>query len=102
MRKKGKSLLGKLIGSGGSCGCCCGSNIVSVRKIEIAGQNVDVSGLDEEFKKRWAAGISPKDVDGDELIRSLSEIDEIPESEKGEYKEAFLREYRVYWQENIK
>lgn len=49
MSKIGKSLLGKLIGNDKSC-CRCGSSIVSVRKIKVADKDMNIAGLDEEFK----------------------------------------------------
>ena len=53
--KLGKSLLGKLIGSDKSC-CCCGSSIVSVKKIKVDDKDMEIAGLEEEFEKYLAAG----------------------------------------------
>ena len=99
MSKIGKSLLGKLIGNDKSC-CCCGPSIVSVKKIRVEGKDMDIAGLDEEFKKYLDAGKTPENVDAEELMQSLLKINVIPEKELENFKAAVLKEYVTYWQEN--
>jgi len=96
--KLGKSLLGKLIGSDKSC-CCCGSSIVSVKKIKVDDKDMEIAGLEEEFEKYLAAGKAPENVDGEELMQNLEKINEIPEEKLEKLKIAVLKEYGTYWQE---
>jgi hypothetical protein len=99
MSKIGKGLLGKLIGSDKNC-CCCGPSIVSVKKIRINGKDVDIAGLDEEFKKYLDSGKAPENLNVEDLIKNLLEINVIPENELENFKAAVLKEYLTYWQEN--
>jgi len=99
MSKIGKGLLGKLIGSDKSC-CCCGPSIVSVKKIRINGKDVAIAGLDEEFKKYLDSGKAPENLNVEDLIKNLLEINVIPENELENFKDAVLKEYLTYWQEN--
>jgi hypothetical protein len=99
MSKIGKGLLGKLIGSDKNC-CCCGPSIVSVKKIRINGKDVDIAGLDEEFKKYLDSGKAPENLNVGDLIKNLLEINVIPENELENFKAAVLKEYLTYWQEN--
>jgi len=102
MGKIGKNLLGKIIGSNKSSSCCCsGSSIVSVKKITVDGKDMDIAGLDEEFKKCLASGKRPEEVDGNKLARSILNMNTIPESEVEKLKLAILKEYRTYWLEDI-
>lgn len=101
MSKLGKNLLGKLIGTDKSC-CCCGSSIVSVKKIKVDNKELEIAGLDEEFEKQNAAGKTPENIDSEELIRNLTTINEIPEEELNKFKIAVLNEYKTYWQEKRK
>ena len=100
MGNLGKNLLGKLVGSGKSC-CCCGPSIVSFRKVQIGSKDLEIAGLDEEFKEYFSAGKGPEDVDNEELIQNLLKMNEIPETELENFKVAVLKEYEKYWQENI-
>ncbi len=99
MSKIGKNLLGKLFGNDKNC-CCCGPSIVSVKKIKVAGKDMDIAGLDEEFKKHLDAGKAPEDLDAEELVQSLLKINVIPERELENFKAAVLKEYATYWHEN--
>lgn len=99
MGKLGKTLLGKLTGSDKSC-CCCGPSIVSVRTIRVDDKDVNVAGLEEEFKKHFEAGKTPENIDAEELIQNLLKINEIPEKELENFKAATLREYSTYYQEH--
>lgn len=99
MTKIGKSLLGKLLGSNNSC-CCGGNSIVSVKNISFDDKDMEIAGMDEEFGKYLAAGKTPENVDDEELFRTLLSMNAIPENEQEKFKNAILREYRTYWQEN--
>lgn len=99
MSKIGKSLLGKLVGNDKSC-CCCGSSIVSIKKIRVEGKDMDIAGLDEEFKKHLDAGKAPEDLDAEELVQSLLKINVISDKELEDFKTAVLKEYATYWHEN--
>lgn len=99
MSKIGKSLLGKLIGNDKSC-CRCGPSIVSVRKIKVADKDMNIAGLDEEFKKCIDAGKIPENLDAEELIQNLLKINVIPEKEMENFKAAVQKEYAIYWQSN--
>jgi hypothetical protein len=101
MGKLGKNLLGKLLGNDKSC-CCCGPSIVSVKKIKVDNKNMEIAGLDEEFEKQNAAGMTPENIDREELVRELAKINEIPEEELEKFKIAVLKEYETYWQEKRK
>ncbi|AKB62309.1 MULTISPECIES: hypothetical protein [Methanosarcina] len=97
MGKLGKNLLGKLVGSDKSC-CCCGPSIVSVKKIKVDNKDMEIAGLDEEFEKYFSAGKTPENIDIEELIRTLTKINEIPEEGLDKLKVAVLEEYETYWQ----
>ena len=99
MSKIGKSLLGKLLGSNNSC-CCGGNSIVSVKKISVDGKEMEIAGMDEEFEKYFVAGKTPENVYDQELFNNLLNMNVIPENEQEKFKNAILREYRTYWQEN--
>ncbi|MGV8076454.1 MAG: hypothetical protein ACP5N0_04020 [Methanosarcina sp.] len=99
MSKIGKSLLGKLMGTDKSC-CCCSPSIVSVKKIRVESKEMDIAGLDEEFKKYFDAGKTPENIDAEDLMQSLLKINVIPEKELENFKGAVLKEYITYWQEN--
>jgi hypothetical protein len=99
MSKIGKSLLGKLIGSNNSC-CCGATSIVSVRKINIDGKDMEIAGMDEEFGKYLAAGKTPENLDDEELVSNLLKMNAIPENEQDKFKAAIIKEYRTYWQQN--
>lgn len=101
MGKLGKNLLGKLLGNDKSC-CCCGPSIVSVKKIKVDNKNMEIAWLDEEFEKQNAAGMTPENIDREELVRGLAKINEIPEEELEKFKIAVLKEYETYWQEKRK
>lgn len=97
MGKLGKNFLGKLVGSNKSC-CCCGPSIVSVKKIKFDNKDMEIAGLDEEFKKYFSAGKAPENIDIEELIRNLLKLNEIPGEELDKFKSAVLKEYETYWQ----
>ena len=97
MGKLGKNLLGKLVGSDKSC-CCCGPSIVSVKKIKVDNKDMEIAGLDEEFEKYFSAGKTTENIDIEELIRTLTKINEIPEEGLDKLKVAVLEEYETYWQ----
>lgn len=98
MSKLGKKLLGKLIGNDKSC-CCNVPSIVSVRKINIDGKELQIAGLEEEFEKNSAAGKVPENINGEELIQNLTKINVIPEESLDRFRTAILKEYETYWQE---
>jgi hypothetical protein len=97
MGKFGKTLLGKLTGTDKSC-CCCGPSIVSIRTIIVDDKDVNIAGLDEEFKKQFEAGKTPEDIDAEELMQNLLKINVIPEKELEDFKAAILKEYITYYQ----
>lgn len=97
MGKFGKTLLGKLTGSDKSC-CCCGPSIVSIRTIIVDDKDVNIAGLDEEFKKQFEAGKTPEDIDAEELMQNLLKINVIPEKELENFEAAILKEYTTYYQ----
>jgi len=99
MGKFGKTLLGKLTGSDKSC-CCCGPSIVSIRTIRVDDKDINVAGLDEEFKKHFEADKTPENIDAEELMQNLLKINVIPEKEFENFKTAILKEYVTYWQQN--
>jgi hypothetical protein len=99
MGKFGKTLLGKLTGADKSC-CCCGPSIVSIRTIRVGNKDMNIAGLDEEFKKQFEAGKTPENIDAGELMQNLLKINVIPENELENFKAATLKEYVTYWQEN--
>lgn len=98
MSKFGKKLLGKLIGNNKSC-CCNSPSIVSVRKINIDGKELQITGLEEEFEKISAEGKTPENINSEELIQNLSKINVIPEESLDKFKASILKEYEIYWQE---
>ena len=99
MGKIDKNFLGKLIGNNNSC-CCGGSSIVSVRKITVDGKDMDIAGLDEEFKKYLTADKRHEDLNGNELLQGILNINAIPENDVEQFKLAILKEYRTYYLEN--
>lgn len=101
MGKLGKNLLGKLIGTDNSC-CCCGSSIVSVKKIKVNNKDLEIAGLEEEFEKQNAAGRTLENIDIEEIVRNLTTINEIPEEDMKKFKIAVLKEYETYRQEKRK
>ncbi|MDD2615382.1 MAG: hypothetical protein PHQ15_01480 [Methanosarcina sp.] len=98
MSKFVKKLLGKWIENDKSC-CCSGPIIVSVRKINIDGKELQIAGLEEEFEKISAAGKAPENINGEELIQNLIKINVIPEESLDKFRAAILKEYEIYWQE---
>lgn len=94
---KEKTFFGRRLFGGGSS-CCCGLAIVSVRKIDVGGVEVEIKGLNETFEEYYYAGKKPEDLTGDELIEGLGELNHIAAGSAGAYKEAFLREYRKYYE----
>lgn len=77
---------------------CCGINIVSVKQIDVGGAEVGIKGLDETFEGYYKAGRKPEDLNGNELIEALGKVNYITEDSKEAYREAFLREYRKYYE----
>lgn len=59
---------------------------------------MEIAGLDEEFEKYFSAGKTPENIDIEELIRTLTKINEIPEEGLDKLKVAVLEEYETYWQ----
>ena len=99
MGKFGKTLLGKLTGTDKSC-CCCGPSIVSIRTISVDDKDMNVAGLDEEFKKSFEAGKTPENIDAEELMQNILKINVVPENELENFKAAVLKEYTIYWNGN--
>ncbi|MDW5550441.1 hypothetical protein [Methanosarcina sp.] len=99
MSKFGKTLLGRLTGSDKSC-CCCGSSIVGIRTIRVDDKDMNVVGLDEEFKKHFEAGKTPENIDARELMQNLLKINVVSENELENFKATILKEYVTYWQGN--
>lgn len=97
MSEKGSFL--KRVVSGGSWGCCCcDPQAVGVRQIDVGGSTVGIKDLDEVFQRFLGDGKKPKDLDGDELVEELGKINYIAEARKEAYKDAFLREYRRFYE----
>jgi len=94
-KDKEKISPGKRLFGGGSC---CGPTIVGVRQIDVNGFEVGIKGLDEIFDSFYSAGNKPEDLTGDELIETLGKMNYIPAGSKDSYKEAFLKEYRKYYE----
>lgn len=95
------SLIKKLFScDGDSSGCCCcGSRVVDVRKIDVGGSIVRINDLDETLQRYFEIGKTPEDLNGDELLEELGKTNYITEAKKDAYREAFLREYRSYYQD---
>ncbi len=88
----------KIFGSNKSgCGCC-GSRIVGLRQVNVGGRNVGIAGMDETFQEYFKKGKTPDDATGDELVNDLKKINFIAEGADGMYKDAFLREYKRYYE----
>ncbi len=75
------------------CGCS-GSSDVTILK--IGGREVGVRDVEDIFEDLEEEGISPDEVDEDELIERFREHNYIPTKKEKEYKEALLSEYREY------
>lgn len=87
----------KIFGKGGGCGCC-GTQIVGSRQIDVGGRKVGIVGLDETFKEHLKRGKKPEDLTGDELLKEIKKFNFIAEGAEEVYKEAFLREYRGFFE----
>ncbi|MDY6985738.1 MAG: hypothetical protein SVE93_04965 [Candidatus Thermoplasmatota archaeon] len=86
----------------GDSSCCGGRRIVSVRQIDVGGKKIGIKGLDETLEGYYYAGNKPEDLTGDELIAALGQMNPIEEGSEDAYKEAFLREYRKYYESRKK
>lgn len=88
----------KIFGSDkSSCGCC-GTRIVGLREVNVGGRSVGIMGMDETFQDYFKKGKKPEDSTGDELVNDLKKLNFIAEGAEGMYKEAFLREYKRYYE----
>lgn len=84
-------------GKSNGCGCC-GTRIVGLRKIEVAGRSTGILGLDETFQEYLKGGRVPDEATGDDLVEDLRKLNFIAEGAEQMYREAFLREYRSYYE----
>ncbi|KXB03514.1 hypothetical protein AKJ45_01450 [candidate division MSBL1 archaeon SCGC-AAA261F19] len=80
----------------GDGGCCCGTNIVNVRRIKIDGNEVGIVGIYELFKRYYKDGKNPEKVNGEEILKNIGEMNCISENKEDEYKRALMREYKRY------
>jgi len=94
-------MLDKIFGKKES-GCCCGTRIVGLRQINVGGRSTGIMGLDETFKEYYQKGKRPDDSVGDELVEDLRKLNFIAEGAEEMYKEAFLREYKRYYEARTK
>jgi hypothetical protein len=93
-----KAVLDKIFGKGNTgCGCC-GTRIVGVRQINVGGNNVGISGMDETFQDYFKKGKKPGDLTGDELVEDLKKLNFIADGADEMYKMAFLEEYKRYYE----
>jgi hypothetical protein len=83
-------------------GCCCGTRIVGLRKINVGGRSTGIMGLDETFKECFKKGKKPDDPVGDELVEDLKKLNFIAEGAEEMYKKAFLAEYKRYYEARAK
>ncbi|MEF8832875.1 MAG: hypothetical protein V5A66_05080, partial [Candidatus Thermoplasmatota archaeon] len=60
------------------------------------GRGVGIRGMKEILEDLEEKGISPDEVDEDELIEKFKEDNYIPTKKEEEYKEALLSEYRKF------
>ncbi|MCK9407229.1 MAG: hypothetical protein M0Q47_12585 [Methanothrix sp.] len=88
----------KIFGDKGSSGCCCGTRIVGLRKINVGGRSVGIMGLDEALQEFFKKGKKPEESTGDELVEELKKLNYIAEGAEEMYKIAFLAEYQRYWE----
>ncbi|MCX8206680.1 MAG: hypothetical protein N3G75_02470 [Methanothrix sp.] len=82
-------------------GGCCG-RVVSLQQINIGGRLIGIMGMNEVFQEYFKNGKTPDDATGDELVKDLRKINHIVEGAEQLYKEAFLREYRRYYEARTK
>lgn len=94
-------MLDKIFGKKES-GCCCGTRIVGLRQINVGGRSTGIMGLDETFKEYYLKGKRPDDAVGDDLVEDLRKLNFIAEGAEEMYKEAFLREYKRYYEARTK
>jgi len=66
--------------------------MLSVKKVNVDGKDMDIAGMDEEFAKHLAAGATPDTVNGDELSISLLRMNKIQGIDSGLFKAAVLKE----------
>ena len=69
----------KIFGDKGSSGCCCGTRIVGLRKINVGGRSVGIMGLDEALQDFFKKGMKPEDSTGSELVEELKKLNFIAE-----------------------
>lgn len=79
------------------CGCC-GTRIVGLRQVNVGGRNVGIAGIDETFQEYFKKGKIPDEATADNLVIDLKKLNFIAEGSEGMYKEAFLREYKRYYE----
>jgi hypothetical protein len=95
-KDEGKAFLKRLL-SGQSGGCCCCTAITGAKYIDVDGSIVGIYGLEEIFQRLHNQGRAPDDLSGDELLEEVSKSNCLTEDKKEVYKEAFLREYKRYF-----
>lgn len=88
----------KIFGRGSSSSGCCGTRIVGLRQVNVGGRSVGIMGMDETFEEYFKKGKKPEDSTGYELVEDLKKLNSIAEGAEEMYREAFLREYKRYYE----
>jgi uncharacterized metal-binding protein len=80
----------------GTVGCSCGSGI-PLQKVTIDGRLVELMALPLIFQHLRETGRKPDEA-GDELLALARIYNEVPPQEEKSYREAILREYKLFCQ----
>ena len=78
--------------------CSCGSGI-PVRKVRVNGKEVTFIALPLIFERFHEQGKPPEDATAAELMETVQIYTPVPEGEEPAYREAVMREYARYWEE---
>lgn len=79
-------------------GACCGARIPGLNMIEIGGRLTGLIGLDDVLGEIYVSGARPEELDGEEIVQKIAESNYVALTVRHEYREALLREYRVFYE----
>jgi uncharacterized metal-binding protein len=78
--------------------CACGSGI-PVQKVQVNGDEVTFIALPLIFERFYEQGKPPEDGIVEELMETVKIYTPVPEGEEPAYREAVMRAYARYWEE---